>query len=178
VAWLIALIVLGLIALAARIDAAPAEAGDEGVLGRSTGDGRRLGRSVDGDESDGFRRSADGDAGNGPGLAAYDDADEFAGAAADDDAPGGAAALDRGSGALAMLDSELAPGDAAAGLDASDAAAPAGAAEAYEERMRHQRPSAWGRMDVGVSWRRRWSAPRHAPAHEYSELWLVATWRR
>jgi hypothetical protein len=144
-AWLIVLIVLGLIALVARIDAAP----------------------VDDDD----------DAGGGQ-TATDDDAGAFTSPAADDDAPGGAAGLDRGSDALAMLDAELAPGDAAAGLDASDAAAPAGAAEAYEERLRHQRPSRWGRVDVGVSWRRRWSAPRNAPARNYNELWLVATWRR
>jgi hypothetical protein len=165
VAWLIVLIVLGLIALAARIDAAP--------VGAPADDNDRdvLGRSADGD----------GDGDDGGGLATTtDDADagEFTSLTADDDAPGGAAGLDRGSGALAMLDAELAPGDAAAGLDASDAAAPAGAAEAYEERLRQQRPSRWGRVDVGVSWRRRWSAPRNAPPRNYNELWLVATWRR
>ena len=76
-----------------------------------------------------------------------------------------------------MLDAELAPGDATAGFDAVDAAAPAGSQELYEQGMRHRRPSPWGRLDVGVSWRRRWSAPIHAPARRYDEVWLVATWR-
>ena len=92
----------------------------------------------------------------------------------EDDAAVGSA----GPGALAMLDAELAPGDATAGLDAVDAGAMAGAQEMYEQWMRHQRPSPWGRLDVGVSWRRRWSAPIVAPAHRHDEIWLVATWRR
>jgi hypothetical protein len=85
---------------------------------------------------------------------------------------------DGGPGALAMLDAELDPGDAMAGADAGAASATAGAAEIYEQWMRHRRPSAWGRLDVGMSWRTRWSEPMHAPANRYSELWLVATWRR
>ena len=89
-----------------------------------------------------------------------------------------AAAGSVGAGALAMLDAELAPGDATAGLDAADAGATAGAEEAYEQAMRHRRPSPWGRLDVGVSWRRRWSAPISAPAYRHDEVWLVATWRR
>jgi hypothetical protein len=92
----------------------------------------------------------------------------------EDDAAVGSA----GPGALAMLDAELAPGDATAGLDAADAGATAGAQEVYEQWMRHRRPSPWGRLDVGVSWRRRWSAPIHAPAYRHDEIWLVATWRR
>jgi hypothetical protein len=83
-----------------------------------------------------------------------------------------------GAGTLAMLDAELAPGDATAELDAADASATAGAQEVYEQWMRHRRPSPWGRLDVGVSWRRRWSAPIHAPAYRHDEIWLVATWRR
>lgn len=79
---------------------------------------------------------------------------------------------------LAMLDAELDPGDTTAGADAVVAAAPAGAAEMYEQSLRRQRPSAWGRLDVGVSLRRRWSEPMHAPASRRDELWLVATWRR
>jgi hypothetical protein len=83
-----------------------------------------------------------------------------------------------GRGALALLDAELDPGDAMAGGDAVVAAAPAGAAEIYEQSLRHQRPSPWGRLDVGVSLRRRWSEPMHAPASRRDEVWLVATWRR
>jgi len=92
----------------------------------------------------------------------------------EDDAGAGSA----GAGALAMLDAELAPGDEAAVLDAADAGATAGAQEVYEQWMRHRRPSPWGRLDVGVSWRRRWSAPITAPAYTHDEIWLVATWRR
>jgi hypothetical protein len=83
-----------------------------------------------------------------------------------------------GAGALAMLDAELAPGDTTAGLDAADAGATAGAQEAYEEWMRHRRPSPWGRLDVGVSWRHHWREPIHTPAYSHDEIWLVATWRR
>lgn len=104
-----------------------------------------------------------------------DDAGAAAGLALDDD---DAAAGSAGPGALAMLDAELAPGDATAGLDAADAGATAGAQEVYEQSMRHRRPSPWGRLDVGVSWRRRWSAPIHTPAYRHDEIWLVATWRR
>ncbi len=93
----------------------------------------------------------------------------------DDD---GAAGWPAGAGALAMLDAELAPGDATAALDAADAGATAGAEEAYEQWMRHRRPSPWGRLDVGVTWRHRWSEPIHAPAYVHDEIWLVATWRR
>jgi len=82
---------------------------------------------------------------------------------------------DFGAGMLAMFDAELDPGDPVAGMDAGAAAAEAGATETYEQWMRHQRPSAWGRLDVGVALRRRWSEPMHAPANTYNEIWLVAT---
>lgn len=81
-------------------------------------------------------------------------------------------------GALAMLDAELDPGDAAARIDALAASSGAGAQEVYEQWMRHHRPSWLGRLDLGVSWRRRKTEPRHAPARSYDEIWLVATWRR
>jgi hypothetical protein len=115
------------------------------------------------------------DAGASSGLALDgDDADMLASLALGE----GDAAGSAGAGALAMLDAELAPGDETAGLDAADAGATAGAQEVYEQWMRHRRPSPWGRLDVGVSWRRRWSAPIHAPAYTHDEIWLVATWRR
>ena len=78
----------------------------------------------------------------------------------------------------ALLDAELAPAGTAPGDDASVALAAAGAEETYESWMRHQRPSRWGRLDVGLAWRRRWSEPMHAPPHRLDELWVVATWRR
>jgi hypothetical protein len=107
----------------------------------------------------------------------FEDADDATPdrASGDDDGAAGGAP---GAGALAMLDAELAPGDATAGLDAADAGATAGAQEVYEQWMRHQRPSPWGRLDVGVSWRHRWSEPIHTPAYSHDEIWLVATWRR
>lgn len=97
--------------------------------------------------------------------------------AAEEDPPD-APLTDAGTGALAMLDAELDPGDPIAGVDAADAAAPAGAAEAYEQSLRRLRPSPWGRLDVGVAWRSRWSEPMHSPPNHTGELWLVATWRR
>jgi hypothetical protein len=90
----------------------------------------------------------------------------------------GEAGWSGGAGALAMLDAELAPGDAMAELDAANAGATAGAQETYEQWMRHQRPSRWGRLDVGMSWRHRRSEPIHTPAYSHDEIWLVATWRR
>jgi hypothetical protein len=118
----------------------------------------------------------DGAAGAPASLGFEDAGDAAAGLAfGDDDGPAGGAA---GAGALAMLDAELAPGDAIAGLDAADAGATAGAQEVYEQWMRHRRPSPWGRLDVGVSWRHRWSEPIHTPAYSHDEIWLVATWRR
>jgi hypothetical protein len=85
-----------------------------------------------------------------------------------------------GGGELALLDQAgAAVGiEAITGTDASFAAASAGAPEAYETWLRHQRPSRWGRLDFGVAWRRRWSEPVRTPAHRYEEVWLVMTWRR
>lgn len=127
--------------------------------------GARSGLVLDGDEAD---------APVSPALGGDDTGAPASLAIGEDDAAAGSA----GPGALAMLDAELAPGDATAGLDAVDAGAMAGAQEMYEQSMRHQRPSPWGRLDVGVSWRRRWSAPIVAPAHRHDEIWLVATWRQ
>jgi hypothetical protein len=106
------------------------------------------------------------------------DEDDDALAVADLDSDGDTENSEIGNGGLALLDAELDPGDAMAGGDAVVAAAPAGAAEIYEQSLRHQRPSPWGRLDVGVSLRRRWSEPMHAPPSRRDEVWLVATWRR
>jgi hypothetical protein len=81
-------------------------------------------------------------------------------------------------GQLAMLDVEQAPVDVVTGADASFAAVSAGAEETYEAWMRHRRPSRWGRLDVGVAWRRGWREPMHLPAYRSDEVWLLATWRR
>jgi hypothetical protein len=158
---------------------------DDGDAGESVdlalgGDhaGARAGLALDDDDA-GSRASLalERDAAGRPMSLALDDAagESASLALGEDDA---IEAWSAGPGALALLDAELAPGDATAGLDAADAAATAGAGEVYEQSMRHQRPSPWGRLDVGVSWRRRWSAPIHAPAHRHDEVWLVATWRR
>lgn len=100
--------------------------------------------------------------------------------AEDDDAQDGREAVLAGSttGDLAALEAGAGDPGIAAGDDVSFAAASAGAAETYESWMRHQRPSPWGRLDLGVAWRRRWSEPMQAMSRRYDEVWLVATWRR
>jgi hypothetical protein len=155
------------------------DAGEPASLALDGGDADALASLVLGEDDVGARSglALDGDEADGPASLALggDDAGAAAGLAlGEDDATAGSA----GPGALAMLDAELAPGDTTAGLDATDAGAMAGAQEVYEQWMRHRRPSPWGRLDVGVSWRRRWSAPIHAPAYRHDEIWLVATWRR
>ncbi|HZJ63973.1 MAG TPA: hypothetical protein VFD36_10695 [Kofleriaceae bacterium] len=82
------------------------------------------------------------------------------------------------AGEPAALEAGAADPGTAAGDDVSFAAASAGAAETYESWMRHQRPSSWGRLDLGLAWRRRWSEPMQAMSRRYDEVWLVATWRR
>jgi len=106
--------------------------------------------------------------------------DEIGGGAADDDheAGSGGGATAGEPGQLALLDAEQAPRDAATVFDASAAASAAGAAERHEWWMRLPRPSLWGRLDLGVSWRTHWSHPRYAPARRSDEVWLLATWRR
>jgi hypothetical protein len=90
----------------------------------------------------------------------------------------GGGPTDGNPGQLAMLDAEQAPAGATTGDDASFAAGAAGAEETYESWMHHRSPSRWGRLDLGVSWRRAWHAPMHAPAYRSAEVWLFATWRR
>ncbi|HSR96915.1 MAG TPA: hypothetical protein VLM79_07695 [Kofleriaceae bacterium] len=77
-----------------------------------------------------------------------------------------------------MLETGVADSGAVAGEDVSFAATSAGGAETYESWMRHQRPSPWGRLDVGVAWRQRWSEPMSGMTRRYDEVWLVAAWRR
>ncbi|HEU4733921.1 MAG TPA: hypothetical protein VFT22_38785 [Kofleriaceae bacterium] len=78
----------------------------------------------------------------------------------------------------AMLDAERAPEGGTTGDDAGFAAAAAGAVETYEAWMRRHRPALWGRLDLGIDWRRGYHAPRHTPAYRSDEIWLFATWRR
>src|SRR5262249_40969844 len=127
------------------------------------------------DDNAGDALFVDGDAGDAPSL--DDDPRNGDGVASLEDGTDPAAATGRASGELATLDAGIDSG-AVVGEDVSFAAASAGSAETYESWMRHQRPSRWGRLDVGVEWQRRWSDPAHSPAHRYDEVWLLATWRR
>ena len=80
----------------------------------------------------------------------------------------------RDAGALAALDASAAASEPAAVF----ADASAGASEAYELAMRRASPSPWGRVDVGLALRRRWTEPMHASPSHTTELWLVAIWRQ
>lgn len=117
-------------------------------------------------------------AGGGEDSEAGSPGDRDDGGDGDDGSDSSSGAAGANPGQLAMLEAEQAPPGAGTGDDADPAAATAGAEETYESRMRHRRPSRWGRLDLGVAWRRGWTAPRHAPAHRSEELWLFATWRR
>jgi len=74
------------------------------------------------------------------------------------------------------LDNDPASAAALTSDELGFASAPAGAAEAYEARMRRRRTSIVGRLDVALAWRRSASAPMHAPPHSGHEIWLLATW--
>jgi hypothetical protein len=195
------LILLVLVGLAVRLDAAPAadsialarryadiltgEEPDDDVRGPDdandsaatdrAGTARTDDEAADGDAEDGAWRATTGD----------EDAPVAGAGAADGDAAMDGDSVANGGGGrggepgvFALLDAEQAPPDAAAIEAARTAAASAGSTEAYESWMRRLRPSLWGRLDVGVSWRRRWSQPRYAPAQRHDEVWLFATWRR
>ena len=143
-------------------------------------DETRTGARADGDDALGSGAWADRD---GEVRSAWPDRDDELGTGARADDAGGemrssGAAAAGLPGALALLDAEQAPPDIATGLDASAAAATAGAAEGYEAWIRRHRPSLWGRVDLGVAWRQHWSQPRYAPARRSDEIWLFATWRR
>jgi hypothetical protein len=187
------LILAALIALAARVDAAGEDARQLAIryadaLCGGVSDASRaptldgLYAEIDDDDD---AEPVDEDAGTAPRAGQVEDGNDGDGDGdrdSDGDGDGDAALAEPGTeppaAALAMLDAEMDPTDAIAAGDAMFAAAPAGAAEQYEQALRHQRPSRWGRLDVGVSLRRRWSEPRYAPASRRDELWLVATWRR
>jgi hypothetical protein len=62
--------------------------------------------------------------------------------------------------------------------DLATAFADAGAPEAYEALLRHQRPSRIGRVDLSLLWRHVWDAPRTLLPYERDSAWLVLTWRR
>lgn len=56
--------------------------------------------------------------------------------------------------------------------------------EVVDVAARHHRPSSWGRLDLSVSWRRRWKTSTAldlaagAHARHADVVWLFATWRR
>jgi hypothetical protein len=194
-------ILLVLIALAARVDAAPGDASITQAIRyanlltgtRDLDDNDEPG---DADDADTATSDADSDADDaqaddiGITSDARDISDPDAGdpsARAElaydadrdrDDMGHGDATTDGNAGQLATLDAEQAPAGVPTGDDAIIAASPAGAAEAYESWMRHPRPSRWGRLDVSLTWRRLWSDPLHTSPHRSDSVWLVATWRR
>jgi hypothetical protein len=104
-------------------------------------------------------------------LAWESDGDELAWQGADD--PDAIMGTSDGS-VLGAMPSEV-PGSETA--DDASVAASAGAVELRDAWTRRA-TSAWGRIDVGLTWQRRASEPRFAPPHRTDELWLVATWRR
>jgi len=199
-------ILLVLIALAARVDAAPGDASITQAIRyanlltgtRDLDDNDEPGDADDADDiaTSDAASDADSDAGDaqaddiGITSDARDISDPDAGdpsARAElaydadrdrDDMGHGDDTTDGNAGQLAMLDAEQAPAGVPTGDDAIMAASPAGAAEAHESWMRHTRPSRWGRLDVSLTWRRLWSAPLHTPPHRSDSVWLVATWRR
>jgi hypothetical protein len=82
------------------------------------------------------------------------------------------------AGQRTMLPAEQAPAGATSDDDATLAAKPAGAVETDESWMRPLGPSRWGRLDLGLVGRCRWSQRMHALPRQSEEVWLVATWRR
>jgi hypothetical protein len=191
-AWLLVLILVVLIALAVRLDAAPVDpVANRAAIALAmryadvlTGVDPDLDDDdLDDDEpDDDFAEAAeraevdaddednelgDLDQASAPeATRASDDGDD------DSDQPGTAA------GQLALLDAEQAPPGDSLVDDARAAAAPAGAAESYEAWMRQPKTSLWGRFDVALAFRHRASEPRYSPPSQSDELWLVATWRR
>ena len=156
------------------------DAGDE--LGAASGAldaGKELGASYRAVEAGDERGAVSDDDDREPGIRASFVAEEDRSASLEnaDLDPAGAALAGHATGELAILDAGATDLGAVTD-DVSFAAASAGAAETYESWMRHQRPSRWGRLDVGVEWRRRWSEPMSGLSHRYDEVWLVATWRR
>ncbi|MBC7973820.1 MAG: hypothetical protein H7138_02460 [Myxococcales bacterium] len=103
---------------------------------------------------------------------------ERAAPASSEDEPALDFAVAEHAGELALLDDAAIGSGADTSDDAGLASASAGATETYEARMRSQRSWLVGRLDVGLSWRRRETAPMHAPARLDHQLWLFATWRR
>jgi hypothetical protein len=195
------LILLVLVALAARVDAASSEASI--ALAVHYAD---VLTGVD-DPEDSAATAADHEADGAGADADQADADQAAEAGADDLALAGAGDTDATDATDAdatdtaapelgdpdasapevgapeahlslAYDTEQAAAGATLGDDAILGASPAGAIETYEASMRHLRPSRWGRLDLGLSWRRHWSEPMHARPYRLDEVWLVATWRR
>jgi hypothetical protein len=202
------LILLVLVALAARVDAASSEASiaravhhadvltgvdDRADSAATAADHEADGAGADADQADADQADADQ---AGADQAAEAGADDLALASAGDTDATDADATDTGAPELGdpdasapevgepeahlslAYDTEQAAAGATLGDDTILGASPAGAIETYEASMRHLRPSRWGRLDLGLSWRRHWSEPMHARPYRLDEVWLVATWRR
>jgi hypothetical protein len=175
-AWLLLAILVLLIALAVRLDAAPSAAfadppdrafdgGSDAALPATASKAgialaRRYADALTGGDTDHRWVHGDGD----PADRAGDDRDRA------DEAPhdwAEEAARDRASDS---------GGDAIDRHIDDHAAGTAGDVETWEARSRG--PLRWGRWDLGVAWQRRWTAPRYAPARLINEAWLLATWRQ
>lgn len=197
-AWLLLVILLVLVALAARVDAASSEASialavhhadvltgvdDPEDSAATAADHEADGAGADADQADADQAAEAGaddlaDADDADAADAHADAtDTAAPELGDPDASAPEMGAPEAHRSLAY-DAEQAAAGAILGDDAILGASPAGAIETYEASMRHLRPSRWGRLDLGLSWRRRWSEPMHARPSRLDEVWLVATWRR
>lgn len=161
-AWLLLVILLLLVALVARVDAAPRDASIALAVRYAN-----LLTGVDGPgEADKTGEADDIDGGSDTDTSVPDVRQPRA------------YSTDGEAGQRTMLPAEQAPAGATSDNDATLAAAPAGAVETYESWMRPRGPSRWGRLDLGLVWRCRWSQRMHALPRQSEEVWLVATWRR
>jgi hypothetical protein len=188
-AWLLVVILVVVIALAVRLDAAPVDpVANRAAIALAmryadalTGVDPDLDDDdLDDDEPDddlAERAELDADdEDNEPGD--LDQASEPEAARASDDGDDDSSQPGAGEAQLALLEAEQAPPGDSLVDDVRAAAAPAGAAESYEAWMRQPKTSPWGRLDVALAFRHRASEPRYSPPSQSDELWLVATWRR
>jgi hypothetical protein len=161
-AWLLLIVLLLLVGLVARVDAAPGDASIALAV-------RYANLLTGGDGTDEADKTDEAD---------DSDGDSDTDTSAPDVRRPRAYSTDGEAGQHTMLPAEQAPAGATSDSDATPAAAPAGAAPTSESWMRPLRPSRWGRLDLGLVWRRRWSQRMHARPRQSEEVWLVATWRR
>lgn len=62
-------------------------------------------------------------------------------------------------------------------LDLEDAAGSADPTELLDAKLRDQRPSWWGRLDVAITWRRSFNHDDASTPSHRDSLWLLAIWR-